>query len=472
MKNAKRAHTSGIKFRHSLLSRYVLIVLIAVIFLPIIFPLTAIAYLFTQGSFQQSGDGLKYGTASHVEEVWHNEAARLDAGRPDEVDKRLRELAGTYPEASVFWVDGGGTLHPVQQTPELPAHWTADDAMRFMKDYVGGQPFTVAAFLGEGSTGPGFMVIQLPRSLFRNAFNMQPGTPIYILVMFVLFGGFIFISLLFFRQIRQRLLRLQAAMALRGEDGLPLPIGRKKPDEIGQLEDAFNQMVEQLKASVHREREEQELRQQLISSLSHDLRTPLTVMNGHLYALQRERMSESGHAAMIQLAAKIDDLSSLIDNLLSYTLMTSGRYPLKLEELDVLRLVRETAASWYPLWEKEGIAADIDAGVTERRLLWRIDRNGFRRVLDNLFQNVVRHASGGRYIGLSLQRQGDTDALVISDRGSGMSGSGKGAGIGLAIVDHLIREMELEWEMDRSPDGTNVIIRPKQPGSRMRDLQF
>lgn len=141
---------------------------------------------------------------------------------------------------------------------------------------------------------------------------------------------------------------------------MPDPIAVRKSDEIGQLEAAFNGMVHRLDRSLKREREEEELRKRLIANLSHDLRTPLTVVRSHVYSLQKEQLSERGQELLKLTETKLGDLAGLIDNLLSYNLLTSGKYTLHPERIDVLRIVRESAAAWYPLWEKEGFEADID----------------------------------------------------------------------------------------------------------------
>ena len=119
---------------------------------------------------------------------------------------------------------------------------------------------------------------------------------------------------------------------------------------------------------------------------------------------------------------KIQDLGELIDNLLTYNLLTSGRYTLKLEQMDVLRMIREAAASWYPVWEKEAFEIDID--LPESSLIWDVDAQGLRRVLDNLFQNVVRHAASAVYPHL---HGADSGANCRSDRGSR---TGNSAGFG------------------------------------------
>lgn len=75
----------------------------------------------------------------------------------------------------------------------------------------------------------------------------------------------------------------------KGERGIPLPVVSESTDEIGQLEQSFNQMVKQLHESRYREKQEEQLRQDLIMSLSHDLRTPLTTVRTHIYQLKTKK---------------------------------------------------------------------------------------------------------------------------------------------------------------------------------------
>ncbi|CAM4512538.1 HAMP domain-containing sensor histidine kinase [Paenibacillus endophyticus] len=452
--------TRSMRFRQTLLSRYLLIVIFAFLFIPIVFPLASIGYVIIQENSKQADDNfLKYGSSRELTAMWHGEAALLQETEAAEVDRRLQELKRKYKEASLFWVDSSGATK-LQLPPQslLPERWSPADAVRFMKDSIDSDPFTIVSFLGAEHKGRAFMVMQMPRSIIQLDRPVGAGTPFYIAALIGMISLFFLISLLFFRRIRKRLIGLQAAMALQGENGLPQPIAISRNDEIGQLETAFNRMVGQLKESAERERAEAELRKQLIASLSHDLRTPLTVMNSQLYTLQKEPLSEKAQAAVKQVEHKISGLDSLIENLLSYTLMASGRYPIKLERLDLLRIVRESVASWYPLWEQEGISADID--LPEEAMLLTLDKAGFRRVLDNLFQNVTRHAKNGSYIGIRMGTYDGRAALVIRDRGNGLAAhsASKGAGLGLAIVEYLLHEMKLGWHMASSDEGMAVYI--------------
>ncbi len=459
------------KFRNSLLSRYLGIIGFALVFIPILIPVSFLAswgvsrVLFPADVEEKTEIVRSYGSGLKLENAWHNEALSLGGKTPEEINVRLRALKQDYPDAVIFWVDGDGlTRLQLPERASIPSKWRPEDAITYMKQAVNSDPFTTVAFIGgkEQAAGQGFMVFELPRKhLNQSTVTREGDARFYGFFMFLMFAFFILLSYLFFRDIRKRLLRLESGMTRTGPNGLPVRIPMGRPDEIGRLELAFNHMVDELDDSRRREREEEELRKSLISNLSHDLRTPLTVLGGQLYSFHKEPLSDQGRQSLALMETKINDLSGLIDHLLSYNLLASGRYALNLESRDVLRVVRVSAAAWYPLWEKAGIEADIN--LPETPLHWRIDEQGFRRVLDNLFQNLVRHAGSGGYVGISVEQRHGRTALVIADRGPGLGAASpaKGAGLGLQIVDLLLREMGLVRETESYAEGgTRVFIYP------------
>ncbi|WP_293201394.1 HAMP domain-containing sensor histidine kinase [Paenibacillus sp.] len=486
------------KFRQSLMSRYMLLILAGVLFVPVVVPLVGMTFVIIITNTNPSKEA-PYGDAKRITDMWINESKNLDGATDQNIHMRMKQLQERYPESAMYRVDAAGktvfvlggeeaellkekssenaqdrsdssetdvilkwpTASGKSEETRIPAIWTANDMVQFMKEASYRDPLTVISYIGGGdvNNGQGFIVIEVPRKLIQSSPRNGILEFIYFgVVMLIVFIIFIVLSVLFFAKIRKRLVRLQTAMVAPSKEGIPRPVDIRRWDEIGQLEESFNQMVHQLTSSRQREQEEEELRKRLVAGLSHDLRTPLTVIRGHMHALHKENLSEQGVRALSRMENKMQDLGELIDNMLSYNLLTSGRYTLKLEQRDVLRLTREAAASWYPVWENEEFEIDVD--LPEDPLIWAVDEQGMRRVLDNLFQNVVRHAASGKYIRISTDQIEGHTAIVIEDHGPGIqqdSGT-KGTGLGLTIVDLLIREMGLRKRVDSSDGGVRTYL--------------
>ncbi|GAA0135287.1 HAMP domain-containing sensor histidine kinase [Paenibacillus sp. YSY-4.3] len=441
-----------------------LIIVTALVFIPVLIPASFMASWAVNRMLMLGGQEnyqLPYGSAYELEQMWHKHAKALTGASPEEIDAKLTGLKEEYPDAALFWVDGESfTRLQLPAQASLPEQWSAEDTIAFMKAGINADPYTVVALIGgDEEAKQGFMVFELPRS-YLTPQGRPSDSRFYGLFLALIFGIFILLSYLFFRGIQKRLLRLEAAMTRVGKNGLPEPTDEGRPDEIGRLEQAFNHMVNQLEEGRRRERKEEELRKNLIANLSHDLRTPLTILASHLYSMGKEPLSEQGRQSLSLMETKLDDLDHLIDHLLSYNLLTSGKYALSMEPQDVYRIVRESAAAWYPVWEKAGIAVDID--LPEEPLKWAVDTQGFRRILDNLFQNVVRHAGSGKYVGIHTAPWKGHPALIITDRGPGLdaASSAKGAGLGLAIVELLLREMGLRLDAESSAEGARFAIYP------------
>lgn len=466
MKNTSRIY----KLRSSLLSRYLLIIVAALLFIPVMIPLSLMGYGIFQGIREgRPHDNDPYARIGILEDMWHKEALEL-RGKPAEViNERLQNLSLTYSKATLFWVDAGGktrlVLNPsdpqaqkVEADVDIPLQWSAAEAIAFMKKSTKLDPAAIVAFVGDqAEAGEGFMVMLIPDKASSEVY--YSGISLWFLVVVLLFFiSFIVVSWLFFIGIRKRLMRLQTAMVFTGDAGVPEVIAPGKPDEIGRLEEAFNTMVAELAASRLREAEEEGLRRRLVSDLSHDLRTPLTVIRSHLHILGKERMSPRAQESLALMDERIAGLGVLIENLLSYNLLSNGKITLNLERKDVLRLVRESAAAWYPIWEKEGFQIEIDLEADP--LYWTVDESWFRRILDNLFQNILRHARSGLYVGITAEVRGGLRVIVISDHGQGMDSDSeaKGAGLGLSIVDLLLKRMELDYEMVSTGEGTSFYI--------------
>lgn len=311
-------------------------------------------------------------------------------------------------------------------------------------------PSTAALFFANGSYS-GF-----GEYLDRYGIQLQIASMLTIVMIFI---AFMVVSYLFFSRIRKRLIRLQQAMVAPNEQTLPKPVTVSKKDEIGNLEQSFNQMLLALEESRQKEQEEENLRRQLIANISHDVRTPLTSLRGQIYALKDNPVDDKRQEILGAIDDKISYMGDLMENLLSYTLLTSHKYPYKPERTELVRLVRRSSADWYETLEGEGF--EIDISLPETSLYSTIDPNWFRRMVDNIIQNVLRHASNGRYISLRLVAGESHHILRISDKGPGFEQAdeySKGSGIGLSILSMMAKKMNIQWDIETGEEGSTVLF--------------
>jgi signal transduction histidine kinase len=393
-----------------------------------------------------------------IEKAWHEDARSLKNPGSEDINRMFEKWQNRYPKARLFWVDGKGRLAAGRNlAADIPKHWNAAYTANFIKARYDNDPFTVIAF-PQNDASYGFVVFEIERKLLQPAFTEVNTDFMY----FIVPAGivlFVTVSYLFFLGIRKRLLYLQHAMEIRDVDGLPVSITVRKQDEIGQLEMAFNQMVNELRESRKREEAEEQLRKELIANLSHDLRTPLTKIRAHAYTLGKEALTPLARQAVDTIEQSVSKMDRLIENLMAYTLLNAKKLKYEPAPTDVVRLARSFIATWYPVFEKEGFSIDVQLDDLEQKH-WNVDPLWMERIFDNLFQNVIRHAKDGKYIGLKTERTDSYDALVVLDRGKGFrhKSSEKGAGVGLAIVDLMVKKMGLDWKIESSETGTIVKI--------------
>ncbi|MNM61657.1 putative sensor histidine kinase TcrY [compost metagenome] len=290
-----------------------------------------------------------------------------------------------------------------------------------------------------------------------NTFNLFYG--ILFLFGFIIVA-FVTLSWMFFFRLRKRLTDLQEVMSFSANNNSfpkPISVQMDRMDEIDQLGSSFNWMIQQLEDSRKREHEEELLRHRLIANLSHDLRTPLTILRGHVTRLNKELVSPEGQNSLTEMNHTITRVGDLMDDLLSYTLLTSGKHPFEPASTDIGRLVRASVAAWYAVFEEQEFQLDVDLPA-EETFYWEADPKWMTRVLDNLFQNILRHAAEGKYANIVVDVE--KELIIVADRGPGMDNSSyeRGAEIGLSTSNYMLKKMKLKADFTSNENGTRVAI--------------
>ena len=443
----------------SLMTRYLFLILLALVLFPLIPAVYYSPLLFNDKLYDPQ----------EIEEMWMREASELEGQGAEVIDQLLHSIKKQYPEAEMFWINGSGETRFIdERLADIPEKWTFTDSLLFLEEskfhvdtfLQTSKPqdtYTISALIGNDPK-QGMMVLQMDiDDTNLGSISLYEDYP-FVLFFFFVCGAFLLISWFFFFTIRKRLVKLQFGMTETGDEGIPDEVVIKKMDEIGKLEGAFNEMISQLKGSREREKKEEQLRKQLIANISHDLRTPLTVIRQHVYSVKKDPASPKRIESLQIVERKLGDMDKMINNLLSYTLLSAGKHPIDMSNTDILDELRKVMAEWYPVFEENRF--DIEVDIPEKLLIWNIDPIWFKSILDNLFQNVIRHAHSGRYIGVhSIERKGSI-FIVIKDKGEGFEheSEAKGVGIGLSIVSLMMKEMNLDLEISTSSEGTSIYL--------------
>ncbi|MFH1368389.1 MAG: sensor histidine kinase [Elusimicrobiota bacterium] len=257
------------------------------------------------------------------------------------------------------------------------------------------------------------VVTQIPsKEVYRPVTRMSQNAFVWTLLWTVLF------LYLGFRFVRKMILGpieiLQSGAKQISEGKLDIKLDVKTGDEIEELARNFEAMASALK-------ELEQMRQDLIRMIVHDLKSPLSGMMGSLDYLETGMTGEfnDGQKKIISLAKKSsENMLVMIQNLLDVAKMEESKLQLKKDEVDVAELLRERAAEFGHLAVNESKTLTVDAEKELPRV--EMDRHIIERVLNNLISNALHHTTSGGKIEVRAKKDGGFVEISVSDNGAGI----------------------------------------------------
>ena len=228
-------------------------------------------------------------------------------------------------------------------------------------------------------------------------------------------------------------------------------------DEVGDLAASINTMAAKLEASSEKERELTQSRRELVSAVSHDLRTPLASIRVMVESLVDGVVDdqETADRYLRNTLSEVEYLSRLVDDLFEIARLDAGLLQLQIEDSSVQDLISDTLESMSAQAEAEELS--LEGGVQGEIPPVVMDTKRVQRVLYNLVQNSIRHTPPDGTIFISASDTGDEVELVVSDTGDGVpeqdkgrlfdrtyrtdpsrSRSSGGAGLGLSIAKGIV----------------------------------
>lgn len=235
--------------------------------------------------------------------------------------------------------------------------------------------------------------------------------PYFLFSLFVSVGLFLLILLFFInRKMKQVVLLKQEILRMSAGD-LSTPIVSSGADEIGVLSRELDHLRLTLEQNIRREQEAHQSNRELIAALSHDLRTPLTVLHGYLDILQLNRNPDMQSTYVNRCLQKTDDIRRLTDRMFEYALVYDASEPEQIQMIPVsLSKLLEFFREQMDFLELAGFHTDIffpddDTSdiTTPDALTIQADPELCKRILDNLFSNVLKYGSKQETVTLSMQ---------------------------------------------------------------------
>ena len=243
---------------------------------------------------------------------------------------------------------------------------------------------------------------------------------------------------------------------------------------IAPLAYEINEIVVSYESRLSIVRQAEETNRQLMTSLSHDVRTPLTTLIGYLDAAHKGLVTGKDRDDYIEIARrKAHDLKEYIDVLFDWFKLNSNEFALEIHPIEAAELTRNILIDWIPIFEDKQVDYDID--ILEQPVRVRLDTDSYMRIINNLIQNVIAHSHADK-IKIALSKQENNMRLLLADNGVGIEKedlkhiferlykcdkgrSEKGSGLGLSIVHQLVEKMGGNITVESVPGkGTEFML--------------
>ena len=222
-------------------------------------------------------------------------------------------------------------------------------------------------------------------------------------------------------------------------------------DEFSSMAANLNHMAADIKKLMEKERESERTKNELITNVAHDLRTPLTSIIGYL-----ELLAGNMQHKYIEIAyGKSRRLQKLIEDLFGFTKLNCGKIAMHVGQIDIVKLLGQLVEEAYPNFVEKGLSYDLQSNVPAKII--NADGNLLARLFDNLIGNAIKYGADGKRVLVKIHAEGETVTVSVTNYGyvipadelplifnkfyrveQSRSSSTGGTGLGLAIAKEIV----------------------------------
>lgn len=196
---------------------------------------------------------------------------------------------------------------------------------------------------------------------------------------------------------------------------------------------------------------------QIFTNISHDLRTPITVLKGYIEMLylqsQKEDLPPAIHATIEKMQRNSQELVHSVNNLFNLAKIQSGDMVFHIQKVNLTQVCHEIILEFYTILEEEKFHVEVN--IEDKPLYANVDIEVVGRILKNLIDNAIKYGNAGKFLGISLYKKDNHIYIEVEDHGAGISEKDKihiftraytadrkkGNGLGLAISQELANSM-------------------------------
>jgi len=317
---------------------------------------------------------------------------------------------------------------------------------------------------------------------FYRVFGVTVRWQLIVLLLFTSVAVFLITFFSFTRQMNADIVSIVSGIEKISDGDFNTRIETVEKGELCLIATHINEMAESMSDMRAKSQDAEKTKNDLITNVAHDLRTPLTSIIGYLdITLNDPEMEAPKRQKYLKIAQdKAKGLNSLIEDLFSFTKISYSQMPFEMSRIDLVKLLEQEIEELYPVFSDAGLECQFHSDVSS--VILEADGQQLVRVFENILGNAVKHGKDGKIIKVDLFADSQWASVSIlnygsiipaeslpyifdkfykvdsSRTGAGSSEGKGGTGLGLAIAKSIVERHGGRISASSSEDGTVFTV--------------
>lgn len=241
----------------------------------------------------------------------------------------------------------------------------------------------------------------------------------------------------------------------------PVELQVLKNSEMKHLGESINILIDRLKYNQDKYRESEEIRKRYLDQLSHDIKTPLSLIKINLFYLKTQQNVEE---AIEEINKNADIISTLSDRIYHKNYLNPDSIITHMSPVSLNDCINAIIEKWNNALRHKKINCTSNI---ESNIVWKLDRVWFERLLDNILQNVLYHSKAS-HLTIEGVKENDQEQLTITDDGVGFDLKKQlqqSNQKGLHIINEVPKLLNLHILIESNDSGTRIVLTKKKEWS-------